>query len=160
MTTPAGDPQPEATPVHVRAATASDIDQLTELENSAFGVEAWSRDIVLAEISRPDRRYLVVEDCGRVAGYGGVFLGVDSAEIMTVAVAASARGRGLGRRLMEALLAEAKSAQLSQVMLEVAVDSAAAIALYRSLGFAGIGQRRGYYQPSGRDALVMRLSLV
>jgi [ribosomal protein S18]-alanine N-acetyltransferase len=42
------------------------------------------------------------------------------------------------------------------VMLEVAVDNGSAQKLYESEGFQGVGVRRGYYQPSNTDALVMR----
>jgi N6-L-threonylcarbamoyladenine synthase/ribosomal-protein-alanine N-acetyltransferase len=143
----------------LREATASDVDRLAELEQASFGAEAWSRRLVFEELTGPHRRYFVAEAGGRVTGYAGLFLGLDSAEVMTVAVDPAWRGRGLGRRLMLALLTEAERAGKRRVMLEVAVGSEAAIGLYRSLGFAQIGRRRGYYQPSGRDALVMRLDL-
>lgn len=145
--------------VVVRGAAASDIDRLVELEALTFGAEAWSREMVAEELRGPHRRYLVVERGGEVAGYGGVFLGLDAAEVMTVGVDPAAQGCGLGRRLMEALLAEVRRAGSKRVLLEVAVDSEAAIGLYRSLGFRQIGRRRGYYQPSGRDALVMSLDM-
>jgi ribosomal-protein-alanine acetyltransferase len=140
-------------------ATASDIDRIAELEELAFGPEAWSRDLVAAELTGPDRRYFVAETAGRFQGYAGIFLGLDSAEVMPIAVAPDRQGQGIGRRLMEALLAEARTAGVGQVFLEVADGSAAAIGLYRSLGFEQIGRRRAYYQPSGRDALVMRLTM-
>jgi [ribosomal protein S18]-alanine N-acetyltransferase len=41
------------------------------------------------------------------------------------------------------------------VYLEVRTDNAAAIALYKAHGFATIGMRRKYYQPSGADAFTM-----
>jgi ribosomal protein S18 acetylase RimI-like enzyme len=40
--------------------------------------------------------------------------------------------------------------------LEVRDGNAAAIAMYERFGFRVIGRRRGYYQPSGADAIVMR----
>ncbi|MDR3107099.1 MAG: GNAT family N-acetyltransferase, partial [Bifidobacteriaceae bacterium] len=131
-------PQPDATPsdeagatyraatgravgASLRAAAVGDLDGIVELEWLAFGVEAWTRQMLAEELSGPNRRYWVVEVGGQVAGYAGVFLGWDSAEVMTIAVDPVARGQGLGRRLMERLLAEARVAGLRRVMLEVAV---------------------------------------
>ncbi|MDR1635560.1 MAG: ribosomal protein S18-alanine N-acetyltransferase [Bifidobacteriaceae bacterium] len=143
----------------IREARGDDIVRLLELEDSAFDEEAWTREMIEDELAGPDRRYFVVEVGGRVAGYAGVFLGLDSAEIMTIAIEPAVRRRGLGRRLMETLLDCARQAGLGQVMLEVAATSPPAINLYKSLGFEEIGRRLRYYQPSGRDALVMRLWL-
>jgi ribosomal-protein-alanine N-acetyltransferase len=42
------------------------------------------------------------------------------------------------------------------VLLEVRADNELAQGLYRRRGFAEIGRRRGYYQPSGTDAVVMK----
>jgi ribosomal-protein-alanine N-acetyltransferase len=57
---------------------------------------------------------------------------------------------------MTGLLSEARRRGCGEVYLEVRVDNERAQRLYRQLGFAQVGLRRGYYQPSGADALVMR----
>ncbi len=84
------------------------------------------------------------------------------AEVLTLAVAPEFRGRGLARALMAAALGVARQRGAAEAFLEVAVDNAAAIGLYRALGFSQSGLRRAYYDrgPAGRvDALVMRLDL-
>ncbi|MDR0626904.1 MAG: ribosomal protein S18-alanine N-acetyltransferase [Bifidobacteriaceae bacterium] len=143
----------------VRVVSAGDLDRLMEIEDLAFGSEAWTREMVKAEITGPYRRYVGAERDAGLIGYAGVFLGLDAAEIMTIAVDPAWRGRGCGRQLLGALLAAVRAAGLGRVMLEVAEGSNAAIGLYRSSGFEPIGRRRAYYQPSGRDAIVMRLDL-
>ena len=75
----------------------------------------------------------------------------------TIATAPAARRTGLGRALLRALLERAAALGAPSVLLEVRTDNAGAQALYRSAGFREVGVRRGYYQPSGADALVMRL---
>ncbi|MDR1441600.1 MAG: ribosomal protein S18-alanine N-acetyltransferase [Bifidobacteriaceae bacterium] len=140
-----------------REATTADIDRLMELEGLCFGPEAWTREMLEEELAGAGRRYLVSQEAGVVMGYGGVYLGLDSTEVMTVAIDPGYQRRGLGRRLMEALLAESRRAGSRWVTLEVAVGAEPAIGLYRSLGFEPIGRRQGYYQPSGRDAIIMRL---
>ena len=79
------------------------------------------------------------------------------AEILTLAVAPAARGKGLGRALLQAALAKARRLGAETMFLEVGVDNPAALALYTALGFAKVGGRKAYY--NGRDALVLRLPL-
>jgi len=79
------------------------------------------------------------------------------AEILTLAVAPAARGRGLGRALLEAAITKAKAKGATVLFLEVGGDNPHALALYAGLGFAQVGMRKGYY--AGKDALVLRLPL-
>lgn len=80
------------------------------------------------------------------------------AEILTLAVTPAARGQGLGRALLQAAINKAREMGATTMFLEVGADNPAARALYASLGFTKVGDRKGYYQ--GRDALVLRLPLV
>ena len=81
----------------------------------------------------------------------------DEAEVLTLAVAPEARRQGLGARLLAAALAEAVARGVERVVLEVAVDNAAAIALYRAAGFHEVGRRPAYYAGAQgqTDALVL-----
>ncbi|MCO6389137.1 GNAT family N-acetyltransferase [Aliihoeflea sp. 40Bstr573] len=86
----------------------------------------------------------------------------DEAEILTVAVARSARRLGLGRSLMDAVLRALHAARTASLFLEVDETNAPAIALYRRLGFIQVGRRPDYYkQPGGgrTGAIVMRRDL-
>jgi ribosomal-protein-alanine N-acetyltransferase len=68
-------------------------------------------------------------------------------------------GQGVGSELLRQLLAEAKRRDCTEVFLEVRADNTRAQRLYRWWGFAEVGIRRSYYQPSGMDAIVMRRDL-
>lgn len=81
----------------------------------------------------------------------------DEAEILTLAVAPPARGRGLGRALLQAVIRSAAERGAASLLLEVGADNPAALALYAGLGFSKVGMRKAYY--NGRDALVLRLPL-
>jgi ribosomal-protein-alanine N-acetyltransferase len=93
---------------------------------------------------------------------GGFVLGrvvADEAELLTVAVAPELRRRGVGRALVTAFAADASARGATIAHLEVAEGNSAAIALYRGLGFAESGRRRGYYGPAGGDAMLMSATL-
>ena len=85
----------------------------------------------------------------------------DEAEILTLAVAPQARGRGLGRTLLRAAIIRAQAIGAQTMFLEVGADNPQALALYAGLGFAKVGTRKAYYSThsGGTDALVLRLSL-
>jgi tRNA threonylcarbamoyl adenosine modification protein YeaZ len=90
------------------------------------------------------------------------------AEILTLAVLPSARGRGLGRVLMQAAAARAATLGAEYLFLEVGTDNPAALALYNGLGFKRVGSRKGYYDSRSQtggtpgeagDALVLKAAL-
>jgi ribosomal-protein-alanine N-acetyltransferase len=67
--------------------------------------------------------------------------------------------RGIGSTLLTDLLDEAGRHDCTEMFLEVRADNPRAQNLYRRFGFSDVGIRRGYYQPSGMDAIVMRCGL-
>lgn len=143
--------------MRLRDAGADDLDAVWAIEQRVFGAEAWSRELLREELGGPYRRYLVVEgEDGEVLGYGGLLVVGGDGDIQTIAVDAAARGRGLGRALMEELLAEAARRGAASVFLEVRADNPVARGLYASLGFTEIAVRERYYQPDDVDAIVMQ----
>jgi [ribosomal protein S18]-alanine N-acetyltransferase len=135
-----------------------DVDPVAHLEATVFADEpAWSVEQLWAELAGvPDRRrYVVAVAADTVVGYAGISLGPDTADVMTVAVLPAWRRRGLGRRLVTALLDEAERRRAREVLLEVRATNEAAIDLYTGLGFATISRRRHYYG-SGHDGVIMR----
>lgn len=143
----------------LRRATLDDLDAIMAIERATFPADAWSVSSMRAELRGPHGHYLVaVADDDAIEGYAGLLAadGTGQGDIQTVAVAEAARGRGLGRRLMEALLAEAERRGVAEVFLEVRADNEPAQRLYASLGFERIAVRPHYYQPDNEDAWVMR----
>jgi ribosomal-protein-alanine N-acetyltransferase len=131
------------------------IDEVLPIEEELFGVEQWTAGMFWSELAGEDRWYLVAVDGDEVVGYAGLCVYPDSAWVQNIAVRRSAQGTGLGSRLLDALLAEAARRGAPQIALEVAADNLRAQHLYARRGFVVTGVRRGYYQPSGADALVM-----
>ncbi len=145
----------------LRPAAAADLSAIMALERATFPADAWSAAMMRQELASPHGSYLVDEEAGLIAGYGGVRApgpGSD-ADIQTIAVADAFRGRGRGRALLRALLEIAAARGSASVFLEVRADNPVAQALYASESFTVAGRRARYYQPDDVDAVVMRLDL-
>ena len=140
--------------------TKEHLTSVMDLEQKLFPEDAWSSVSMAAELSGNHTYYLGIFD-PELIGYAGLSTSVGSfsSDIQTIGVAIEKRGQGLGRKLMEQLIAKAKELGSEQVMLEVRADNQAAIALYLDLGFVQIDVRKRYYQPAGIDALIMRLAI-
>lgn len=143
----------------IRPATEHDLPAIMDLENTLFPTDAWASETMRAELASPHTTYLVDDDAGDVIGYAGLRVVGADGDIQTIGVRGDAQRRGTGRTLLRTLIDRAREQHARQVFLDVRVDNPAAIALYDSEGFVEIGRRRGYYQPDGVDAVVMRLDL-
>ncbi|MFG2080845.1 ribosomal protein S18-alanine N-acetyltransferase [Micromonospora tulbaghiae] len=133
------------------------IDEVLPIETDLFGAEKWSAGMFWNELANGHFYLVATDDDGAVLGYAGLAVSPpDEAWVQNVAVRRDAQRRGIGRLLLEALLAEAARRGARSTLLEVAADNAPAQRLYATYGFEPIGVRRGYYQPSNTDALVMQ----
>ncbi|MGN9810909.1 ribosomal protein S18-alanine N-acetyltransferase [Micromonospora sp. BQ11] len=133
------------------------IDEVLPVEADLFGAEQWSAAMFWNELANGHHYLVAVDDDGTVLGYAGLTAAPpDEAWVQNIAVRRDAQRRGIGRLLLEALLAEAARLGARSTLLEVAADNGPAQKLYASYGFEIIGVRRGYYQPSNTDALVMQ----
>ena len=162
----------------LREMAEGDLDAIARLESELFGAEAWSRDLLAAELKashgpRADRRYVVVEsdaadrdgggglDGPRLLGYAGLYHagGLTSADLLTIATVPAARGRGIASLMLTELVSTAREVGCPDVLLEVRKSNEVAQRLYARHGFVPIGRRRRYYQAPPEDAVVMRLTL-
>lgn len=145
----------------IRTAEASDLDAIMALERASFPSDAWSAEMMRAELVSPHGRYIVDEEAGRVVGYAGLraVSGAADADIQTITVDGTARRRGRGRTMLRELLRTADERGARTVFLEVRADNPVAQELYRSEGFVEMGRRPRYYQPDDVDAIIMRLDL-
>jgi [ribosomal protein S18]-alanine N-acetyltransferase len=166
----------------LRPMVTADLAGVIALEDELFPEDPWTAQMFADEVAQPPeiRLYLVAEaeaedgvgerngEGGRdaaagpvIAGYAGMLFvpGGLQADVLTIAVRESHWGLGIGSALLGELIRAARERGCAEVFLEVRADNPRAQGLYRRRGFAEIGVRRGYYKPSGVDAIVMRKEL-
>ncbi len=132
--------------------TPADLEACLGLDAAALG-GLWSDQQWHAELAAAERPGLGLWQGRALVGLACGWLVVDELHITVVAVDPAHRRGGLGRQLLEALLAEAVGRGARHATLEVAADNGPAQALYRALGFETAGVRRRYYR-NGQDALI------
>jgi ribosomal-protein-alanine N-acetyltransferase len=131
------------------------IAEAMPIEEDLFGAEKWSAGMFWNELAQRNFYVVALQD-ERIVGYAGLAVtNADESWVQNIAVRRDAQKQGIGRALLEALLAEAGRRKVPKTLLEVAVDNAPAQHLYATYDFEPVGIRRGYYQPSNTDALVM-----
>ena len=131
------------------------IAEVLPIEKDLFGAEKWSAAMFWNELAQRNFYVVALEEDEELLGYAGLAVNDGEAWVQNIAVCRTAQRRGVGRELLETLLGEAGRRGIKQTLLEVAVDNAPAQHLYATYGFEPVGIRRGYYQPSNTDALVM-----
>ena len=143
-----------------REANAFDLAVFVSLDKELFPYSPWSASQYKEEFSSPTRHFVVaLDDAQSIIGYAGVFApGGAEADVLTVGVIPSQRGKGIARQLMGLITDWAKQQGSTAMMLEVKVDNTEAIGLYESLGYSKLNVRKDYFG-AGLDALVMRLDL-
>jgi ribosomal-protein-alanine N-acetyltransferase len=140
--------------VQLRPADTADVAALARIEAATFS-DAWPVASFRSLLRASTTRMTVAERDGEVLGYSVVIQVGDQAELANIAVTESARGQGVGARLLRALLDGAKTEGVQSMYLEVRESNAAARALYAAHGFTPAGRRRRYYRHPDEDALVL-----
>ena len=143
--------------MHVRIVpmTADHLDEVAELERLCFSVP-WSRNMLAEELDNALSAMLVaLDDQGRVAGYAGLQVILDEGYITNVAVRPDCRRQGVAGQILQVFLDFAQAQGLAFLTLEVRASNQAAILLYGSRGFRGMGRRKNYYEPPREDAIIL-----
>jgi [ribosomal protein S18]-alanine N-acetyltransferase len=116
----------------------------------------WSPSLFVSEMTAGrTRSYLVAVEGRAVVGYGGLISYGDEAHVTTIAVDPERQRMKIGTRLMYELIGEANRMGAHAVSLEVRVTNWGAQRMYARFGFRPVGVRKGYYQETGEDAVIM-----
>ena len=135
----------------IGAAGVCDLDFIAALEENCFSLPFRRADFE-SMLSADGDLLLIAKEDGAPRGYLAARTVLDETEILAIAVDPAARGRGIGRALLDGLI-ERRGKQ-TKIVLEVRASNAAARALYAACGFVQTGVRRGYYQLPPEDAVL------
>src|SRR6266571_582473 len=137
-----------------------DLIEVVEIEETS-GLNRWGYDSYRQELfTNPNSVMFVARNFypgPDVIGFFAGWIVEDELHVNNVAARREYRRMGIGRRLMEAALDEARRRGAAQVLLEVRASNEMAQSLYKSLGFRFAGRRRDYYRSPHEDAMVMKL---
>jgi ribosomal-protein-alanine N-acetyltransferase len=145
--------------VSFRRMTEADLNTVLKIEYQAFS-HPWTRGIFTDALRSYD--CWVMTAGKQQVGHGVINVILDEAHLLNITIKPESQGRGLGLRLLEHLLQEARKAKANECFLEVRASNQSAYRLYERYGFNEIGRRRDYYPAVGgrEDALVMACTLL
>ncbi len=132
-----------------------DVSFASELENidKICMSVPWTKGMFLNELENEKTCYIGAFVDGELVGYGGMWLVCGEAQITNIAVLPEYRGRGIGNKIVEQLIANAKACEV--ISLEVREGNLNAIRLYEKNGFTKDGVRKNYYKNPTEDAILM-----
>ena len=150
----------------VRKATIQDAAEMIRLERQSPTTTHWTEqryvDLLAAMPESPTRLALVTQEDGSsaLAAFLVARHSPPEWELENIVVAPEVRGTGIGKKLMDTLLVQARQTSSDAVLLEVRESNAAARRLYEKLGFRETGRRKAYYANPGEDAVLYSKILV
>lgn len=142
----------------VRRAGIEQIADVLKLESLCFEAQ-WTQEQYRYGLERGTLRLMTAEENNELIGYLAYTVIAEEMEILNVAVAPRQRRRGIGQRLLAAVLDEAEGETIAFCFLDVRASNDPAIGLYGKFGFERIGRRKRYYPDNREDALLYRLDL-
>lgn len=152
--------------IQITKMTEHDLLEVVEIEESS-GLSRWGWSAYYAELQGRNSHLMLVARIDsqertlrtKLAGYIVARMGADELHINNVAVREEYRRRGIGRRLLDSIIEEAKRAGATAAYLELRAGNKAALALYEECGFRVTARRKQYYSDPVEDALVMIIDL-
>jgi ribosomal-protein-alanine N-acetyltransferase len=147
--------------VQVEPASLRDARRLAQLHGESFH-RGWGEDELEGMLTERNTLVHRLRTGGKIIGFAVSRMAADEAEILSIAVAASHRGRGLSRDLLLTHLAHLAGHGVRTIFLEVEENNQPARRLYERAGFGVVGRRERYYQQAGGEqlnALLMRRDL-
>ena len=137
----------------IREFTLGDEKEISALEIECFS-SPWSENAVL-ESYNLNTKFFVFEEKGKILGYAGLQIVLSEGYVTNIAVTKSARGKGIGKALVDALIGYSEAQNLSFISLEVRESNIPAISLYKKCGFKDMGKRKNFYQNPREDANIL-----
>lgn len=154
---------PEGSRLILREMTLADLDQVEAIDQVSFPTP-WPKQAFHNELTHNQNALCWVAEWVEpghqpvLVAAIVVWLILDEAHVSTLAVHPGYRQRGIAQRLLAKVLLECVQTGAAQAYLEVRANNHAAQSLYQKFGFEAVGIRKGYYQDTGEDAVLMTLA--
>jgi ribosomal-protein-alanine N-acetyltransferase len=130
------------------------LDDVARLEEECFSLP-WTYDGLRVELSNKFARFFVAQAGDEIVGYIGAHNVLGEVSVANIAVSPKYRRQGVGRILLDKLIADSKEEKAEFVTLEVRKTNFGAISLYEKAGFSVVGERKRFYENPVEDALLM-----
>ena len=142
--------------IKIQRMQKSDVDNVINIEERAYGEHHWSKESFLNELSNDLARYYAAFDLdGNLVGYAGCWQILEEVHITNIAVSPDFRRQKIGERLLRQIIDDCYKNKAKYITLEVRVSNNPAIKMYEKYGFKSLGVRKGYYQNNNEDAIIM-----
>lgn len=129
----------------IKEFSASHIQEVFEISNSSFQ-SGWTLSMFLDELKQNNRLNFVYILDNKAIGYCFAVLGLDTLEILDVAVLKEYRNKGIASKLISHIESIAKKQNTDIIyMLEVSENNLPAQKLYEKLGYKKVHTRKDYY---------------
>lgn len=149
-------------PIKIRKMIMADVPVVTALDY-ADDPDPWTENIFRRELQLPmSHTFLAVgkrEQGEQIAGFITFWIAADEVQLHKIVVSRPVWRCGVARRLFQTMTDQALARKLSRATLEVRCTNEAAIGLYKTFGYQVMAVRKGYYDESGEDALIMSAEL-
>ena len=148
--------------IEIRAMVMEDVPDVTEIDRAA-DTDPWTESIFRRELQLSLSHSLVAihrqESGVQIVGFITCWMVADELQLHKIAVVRQVQRCGIGKRLLQAMTALALAHGLSKATLEVRCTNDPAIGLYETFGYRVSAFRKGYYDATGEDALIMSADL-
>lgn len=143
----------------LRPMQMEDVDVVMLIEPHIYS-HPWTRGNFTDSLQSGYSAWVLMQDV-KIIGYALMMMVLDEAHLLNLSIAKAYQKQGLGRLLLEHMIAISKNHRAANMFLEVRASNVSAIALYENTGFNEMAVRRGYYPAAnGReDAVLMGLAL-
>ncbi|NLL31289.1 MAG: ribosomal protein S18-alanine N-acetyltransferase [Clostridiales bacterium] len=143
-----------------RLMCKDDVEGIFNVSNLSFNTP-WSKDSISNEVNNPLAKYIVAIDNSNneLVGFIGAWIIAGEADIMNVAVHPSYRKVGIASKLLSSLIDLCNNLNCSNINLEVRASNLPAQNLYKKFSFIENGLRKGYYEDTGEDAILMQCTV-
>ncbi len=144
--------------VIIKPATSEDMDAVAELEKETFS-DPYSLKMLNDTMCTCSDTIYVARTSDKVAGYIIFQKAGDEGELLRVAVSSEMKRKGIGVKLVDAMLNYFFESGVTDVFLEVRETNEAAIRLYENKNFQVLATRKNYYRNPVENAIIMKRGL-